>query len=89
MIRFFWKLRYALIMRNRIKPTIRALWANATDAWADNQGIDTPLVAVNNVIGWDGSARQNNAEVDQAKDERNIRRERKKQASAKQSEYKH
>lgn len=66
-------------MRNRIKPTSSALWANATDAWADNQGIDTPLVAVNNVLDWDGSARQNNAEVDTKKAEKRAR----------QAQYKH
>lgn len=67
---FFWKLRYAIILRNRIKPRAKALWINAGDAWADNDGINTPLEAVDNVLDWEGSARQHNAEVDRQKEEK-------------------
>lgn len=64
---FFWKLQYAFIMWRQIRPTARALWINATEACADNQGINTPGEAVTNVLGWEGSARQWNAEVDAKK----------------------
>lgn len=64
---FNWRVRYAFIMWRRIRPTIKALWINAGEAWIDNQGIDTPPEAVNNVLDWEGSSRQWNAEVDKKK----------------------
>ena len=64
---FFWKLQYAFLIWRRIRPTISALWANAGGAWDDNLGINSPSQAVENVLDWEGSARQWNAEVDRKK----------------------
>ena len=59
-----------------IRPTAKALWINASDAHADNLGINTPGEAVDNVLDWEGSARQHNAEVERAKAEKAARQAR-------------
>ena len=66
---FIWKIRYAFIMWNTIRPRAKALWGNAQAAYEDNMGINTPAQAVNNVVEGieDVERRVWNEEVDRKK----------------------